>query len=372
MKIAVHAQVLTAPNLFGIGYYLYNLLQALAAARSENTFYLFSGAPLSFAPRCRALCPMIKPRHLPSRCFSYFAFPAMASKMQCDIAFLPKEVAPFCLPMPIVMTAYDLYALKMPQEIRHEFPRSSFVHYRLAKLLHFRRANKILAISEDTKQDLIELCGIPDDRIAVTPLAADPIFSLPIPEEKKKESLRKWGIASAFFLNTSSYWWGRKNLVRLIQAFSRAKKRTHLPHQLVITGKPGPSLEAMRQTILQEGISNDVKLVSYLEREELAALMQSAEALIFPSLHEGFGMPILEAMAAGCPVVTSNISAMPEAAGDAGVLVDPLDVESIAQGIEQVVCDRDLRKQMVAKGFERARTFTWEQTAQKTWDAMQL
>ncbi len=181
--------------------------------------------------------------------------------------------------------------------------------------------------------------------------------------------LRKWGIQSPFFLNTSSYWWGRKNLVRLIHAFAQVKRKHSLPHQLVITGKPGPSLQEMQETILKENLTSHVKLLSYIERDELVAIMQAADALVFPSLHEGFGLPIVEAMAAGCPVVTSGGSAMAEAGGDAALLVDPLEVESIAAGMEKIVCSPHSRDGLIQKGRERSSRFTWENTARATLEA---
>jgi glycosyltransferase involved in cell wall biosynthesis len=176
------------------------------------------------------------------------------------------------------------------------------------------------------------------------------------------------GIDSCFFLNTSSYWWGRKNLVSLIQAFARVKRKLSLPHQLVITGKPGPSLMEMKEMAHQEAVAADVKFLSYVEREEIAALMQSAEALVFPSLHEGFGLPILEAMASGCPVVTSNRSAMKEVAGDSAVLVDPACVDAIVEGMEKVVTNTALREQLIKGGTQRTQLFTWDLTAKKTLD----
>lgn len=366
MRIAVHAQVLTAPKLFGIGYYLYNLLTAIGRMDQCHEFCLFSGHPLNYIPSGNAIAPVPKIGRIPNTCFSYFGFPQMARKTKCDLAFLPKEVTPFGLSIPSVITAYDLYSLKMPKEFKRQFPRSSRVHYAFAKALHFKRAAKILAISQDTKNDLIDLCNVPEERIVVTPLGADAAF---FERVDPSQTLQKFEITSPFFLNTSSYWWGRKNLVRLIQAFARVKRKLSLPHHLVVTGKPGPSLVDMQETIHKEGLADDVKLLSYVEKEELVALMQSAEALVFPSLHEGFGLPILEAMAAGCPVVTSNGSAMKEVAADGAVLVDPLDVDSIAAGMETVATNASLRAQLVEKGAHRAKMYTWDRTAEITLEA---
>ena len=200
----------------------------------------------------------------------------------------------------------------------------------------------------------MDICAIPEDRIVVTPLGIDPRFF----ERKEPAQIlavrEKFQIGDPFFLNNSSYWWGRKNLVRLIQAFAIAKKREGFPNQLVITGKMGPSYAEMKEVIQKEGVDDHVKLLDYVTREETVALMQAADALIFPSLHEGFGLPILEAMAVGCPVVTSNVSAMPEVAGDAALLIDPLHVESIADAIGVIANDKALRHLLIEKGKKEA------------------
>ncbi len=369
MKIGVHSQVLTAPNLFGIGYYLYNLLSAMAKIDLASSFYLISGCPLLHTPEGANLIPTAKDRIVPGKFFSYLGFPIGVEKMKCDLAFMPKETTPFGLSVPVVITAFDLYPYKMSGQLSSEFSWTASMHFKLAKLLHFKRAAKILAISEDTKKDLMDICAIPEDRIAVTPLGIDSCFF------KRKEHgeilavRQKFKIGDPFFLNTSSYWWGRKNLVRLIQAYAMAKKREGFPHQLVITGKIGPSYAEMKEVIYKEGMDEHVKLLDYVSREETVALMQAATALIFPSLHEGFGLPILEAMASDCPVVTSNVSAMPEVAGDAAVLIDPLQVESIADGIGAIASDENLRRSLIEKGKERSRQFTWENTAIKTLQA---
>lgn len=368
MKIAVHAQVLTAPRLFGIGYYLYHLLNALGKDTSSS-FCLFSGRSLQHTPTGGNLTCVPKQKCIPSKCFSYLGFPIGAKALNCNAAFVPKETTPFGLSMPTVITAYDLFPYKMPDELRAEFPRMAAVHFRLAKWLHFKRAAKILAISQDTKNDLIEICKIPEERIVVTPLGVDPLFSQSLPNDHVQAVLRKFDIRSPFFINTSSHWWGRKNLVRLIRSFARAKKQGNLPHQLVIVGLPGPSQRKMLETIHQENVVNDVKLLNYLSREESVALVQSADAMIFPSLHEGFGLPIIEAMASGCPVITSNVSAMPEVAGDAALLIDPFDEEAIAEAITTIAHDDQLKKQLIEKGKERSRLFTWERTAQHTLEA---
>ncbi len=366
MKIAIHSQVLTAPHLFGIGHYLFNLIHALGQINCAHDYFLLSGRPIKHLPSGNRIVPVTK---VPGKCFSYLGFPMGATKLKCDVAFLPKEVTPFGLSIPSVITAYDLYPFKMPKQFKSQCPWTSRIHHHLAKLLHYKRASKILAISEDTKKDLIDICGISKEKIVVTPLGADPLFFESTPSDRKETILKKFNIVSPFFLNTSSLWWDRKNLSNLIHAFAHVKKKHKLPHQLVITGKPGPSLENMKMSISKYQMQNDVKLLNYVDRCEIVALMQSADAFIFPSLHEGFGLPILEAMASGCPVVTSNNSALQEVAGDSAILIDPLQIDSIAHGMETIVMDSAVREQLIRSGKKRVQMFTWENTARITMEA---
>ncbi|MBS0604816.1 MAG: glycosyltransferase family 4 protein [Verrucomicrobia bacterium] len=366
MRVAVHSQVLTARELFGIGYYLFNLMNAIGKLNRNDEYFLLSGRPIGHLPSGNNITAIPKSPGIPRNCFSYLGFPIGVSKAECDLAFLPKEVAPFGLSVPAVITAYDLYPFIMPKEFKSEYPLSSAVHHHLARRLHFRRASKILAISQSTKNDLVEICGVSEEKVIVTPLGADPLFFERLAQDKIEQVLQKYTLRRPFFLNTSSHWWGRKNLSRLIQAFAIARKKHSLPHQLIITGKPGPSLENMKLIIRTEGLEKEVKLLSYVERTEIVAMMQCAEALIFPSLHEGFGLPVLEAMAAECPVVTSNGSALKEVAGECAILVDPLDTDCIAEAIGRIATNPALREQMIACGKRRAHLFTWENTARIT------
>jgi glycosyltransferase involved in cell wall biosynthesis len=180
------------------------------------------------------------------------------------------------------------------------------------------------------------------------------------------QTKERYGIRGNYIINTSSLIWYRKNLSAIIGAFHSYKKKGITNHQLLITGKRGEAYEDIIRLIQSLNLEKDVILTGYISIEDMPILLSSADALVFPSLHEGFGLPILEAMACGCPVITSNCSAMPEVIEDAGILVNPYSEDEIAHAIEKVLKDSDLRRQMRNRGFERAKMFSWENTARET------
>lgn len=189
----------------------------------------------------------------------------------------------------------------------------------------------------------------------------------PCANNKLIETIKqKYGINGNYIINTSSLLWFRKNLVTLVKAYSLCKKRLGMEHKLVITGRRGEAFEDISKLISSLGLESEVILTQYIPKADMPLLLNGAECMVFPSLHEGFGLSVLEAMACGCPVITSGTSSLPEVIGDAGELVDPYDTEQIAGAMEKVLADPELRAKMSKAGIKRAGKFNWEQTAKET------
>lgn len=244
-----------------------------------------------------------------------------------------------------VTTIHDLTPLRFP-EISH--PRIVAAHK--ARLGWVKKeVDKIIAVSEFTKREIVEVLGINPDKITVIHEAPDPSLKA----SNKEEVIRikeKFKILGDYLFVVGGD--PRKNISTIVQAFSRLRKG--MPGtELVIAGK------LWKKIPTKEGI----KLLGHVDREDLATLYSGAQALVYTSLYEGFGLPILEAMQIGCPVVTSNLSSMPEVAADAAVLVDPTSPEEIAKGIEKVLSDR---KRWIKRGKKRASEFSWKKAARKT------
>lgn len=264
--------------------------------------------------------------------------------------FLPKS----CKLVPLVT---DLAVFRMPEV----YDRSRVLLWRLQYKYVRRKAELFLAISEFTKSEMGEVLGIPGEKIRVVPMAC-PEDMAPVEDAAALLELRsKYGLPEKFILfvgNNNP----RKNLERTIRAFDMMKERTCLPHKLVIAGEQGWKFDRDRAL---EGVrhTGEVIFTGFVPDEELPALYTAAELFVFPTLYEGFGMPVIEAQKCGTPVVTSNASAMPEVAGDSAELVDPRDEESICAGMLRVLEDKNRSEELVRKGFKNAGRFSWKKSA---------
>jgi len=240
------------------------------------------------------------------------------------------------------------------------FDRETIIERVLLKLdiRGIKRASHIIAVSQNTRNDLIKYLAIPDDRISVIYNGVD--HSIYKPYNIKLLDRR-------YILYVGSER-PRKNLSRLFEAF--AKLKTEFPElKLVKVGTPGKSETYRRNTMRKSdslGVTQDVILVDFISELELAYYYSSASLLVYPSLYEGFGLPPLEAMACGCPVVTSNTSTLPEVEGKAGIMVNPLDIDSLIEAMRQVLTDNELRDNMIRKGLEQSKKFSWEKAARQT------
>lgn len=258
-----------------------------------------------------------------------------------------------------VCTIHDLIPIDHPEWFNRRF--SAWYEWLLPRLA--KKIQHIIADSQFTKQRIVERLGVKPEKVTVIPLGVDKRFSPRTPEEIQAVR-RSLGIkAPAYMLYVGSLE-PRKNLGRLLQAWARVQPSLGGEVELVVAGAKGSSrvFESVRLDPLPPG----VQFTGYVSDEQLPCLYAGAVALVYPSLYEGFGLPPLEAMACGTPVVTSNGTSLPEVAADAAVLVDPEDVESIAEGIRRVVSSSDLRDNLRRLGLERASRATWERTAERT------
>jgi glycosyltransferase involved in cell wall biosynthesis len=361
MRVCVHAGALSEKNLHGIGFYTLNILRELSKL-NNSSYTLYSNK--EFQWKIAGDNVTTKVLNFPYG-WSYLRLPVEFAKNKYDIAFIPKEVCPPFLSDVSVITVFDLMHLHFPGYVTKAVKR----HFYLAERFSFPRAAKILTISEDTKNDLIKLCHVNPEKILVTPLGYDKNLFKQRNFEEYIAVTEKYHISRPYFINVSSYWWHRKNIPRLIRSFARAIKKGNCNHDLVITGKRGPDYIEMVSIAEGMGVRDRVHFLEYVSSIDLALLINGAVAMVFPSLHEGFGLPIIEAMASGCPVLTSNTSAMPEAAGDAAILIDPLDESALTAGIELLATDEALKSKMRTSGFLQAAKFDWANTAKDTFNA---
>jgi alpha-1,3-rhamnosyl/mannosyltransferase len=270
-----------------------------------------------------------------------------------------------CIPLPLrtpqVLTVFDLSFCRYPDT--HPTPRVRFFekHFysRLPHVTHF------ITVSESIKREMVKTLTLPSEKITVTPLGCDAVFHPRMPAELKPH-LRKWGLSAGEYVFSVGNREPRKNLKGLVEAYKELPATLRRRYPLVLAGGTGWLMSDWARKVEKLGIASDVRMVGYVKQDDLPSLYAGAALLAFPSFYEGFGLPLVEAMASGCPVVTSGISSMPEVMGDAGCLVDPYRVESIREGIRKVLEDPAFRDSLRVKGLARAGMFTWDRCAAAT------
>ncbi len=354
-RIAIDASPAAKKRRTGTEFYTLHLILALARLDSTNqyTLLLNDRVPEEFGDLPSNFVPLEIPRR------TLWAQTRMATelrRLKPDVFFAPANVIPFLRPPRCVTTIHDVAF--------HYFPEcySPLARWYLELTTRFalRTAAKIIAVSQATKDDLVRIYGVDPARIeAVLSGLTVTEAELPTPDQVAA-TLERYEITPPYLLFLGRLE-TKKNVARIVQAFLRLKERG-LPHQLVLGGTPGVGFEEVARLINASPHGVDVVLTGYVGREK-AGLFAGAEAFLFPSLYEGFGFPILEAAAYGVPVVTSDTSALAEVAGEAALLVDPLDVEGIAQATLRVIMDRALRSELVRRGRDRLRAFDWGVTA---------
>lgn len=346
----------------GVRTYISTLLPSLVTLGSEHEFVFFYDHP-----RGKGLFPQVAEIVIPSRngsldrvMWDHIRLPQLVRKHNIDVILFPKGGMPFGLLCKAVPTILDLGYFK--RELR-AYPLADTIYQRWFLKSSARRADHILAISEATKKDIIYYTNVLEQKITVCYLAVPHGFSKTEDKRILEETRRRHRLPSQIILYPGSIS-PRKNVARMIEAFARIQNG--IPHALVMTGTAawgGISVEKLAQ---EYGVSDRIIITGPLTREDLAALYSMATCSLYVSLCEGFGLPIIEAMACGCPVITSSVSSMPEAAGDAAELVDPTNVEEIAEAIIRVVTNASHRTALVDRGYENIRRFTPERLARLT------
>jgi glycosyltransferase involved in cell wall biosynthesis len=367
MHIAINAHLLAHTRSFrraGVSHYIEQVLTHLGVLDRQNCYTIYTtrgldraalGLPANFQVRPSRL-PTINPRvRIP---WEQFLAPLLLRRNKADLFHGTLNVVPLACPVPSVVTIHDLAFIRFPQTFR-AYNRT---YLDFATRLTARRAARILTVSEHTRREVIGLLGVPPERVVVTPNAARAHFRPPLPEALDQLRTRH-GLPEQFLLYVGTLE-PRKNLTTLLEAYVEVARQTNVA--LLIGGGKGWLYTPIFERLAALGLRDRVRFVGYIEEEELPLWYAAATAFVFPSIYEGFGMPPLEAMACGTPVVTSNTSSLPEVVGDAGIMVDPYNAAALATALIDVVRDADLRAELRARGLRRAAHFTWSATAERT------
>jgi len=288
--------------------------------------------------------------------------PKKALANQCDLIHSPAMMAPRKCRLPLVLTVLDLYIFRN----RSAFPiwLQTIMFRRLPKVL--KNSAKIIAISQFTKQEILDFFpDVNENKIMVTHLGVDSIFKK-VADEESLQIKSKYGLAKPFIITVSTIE-PRKNLKNLLRSYALVQNK--LEHDLVIVGAYGWKSADHMTLIHKLKLEGRVKYTGYVDTSDLPALYSAADIFIYPSLYEGFGLPPLEAMACGCPVITSNCSSLPEVVGDAAIQINPKNIEQLAFAIECLIANNDMKEFLREAGLKRASEFSWERCAQETIEA---
>ena len=369
MHIAINAHLLAHTATFrraGVSNYVEALLTHLGQVDRDSRYTVYTtrglgAAALGLPPNFRvrpSLLPTINPRvRIP---WEQLLAPALLRIGGADVYHGVLNVVPLACPVPSVVTIHDLSAFLFPQTFR----RVNRTYTRWAIRAACRRAARILAVSEFTKQEIVRWLHVPPERIVVTYNACDARFAPPAPAELEAFRRSK-GLPERFILTLSTLE-PRKNIPTLLDAYARIAPSTDAP--LIIGGARGWLYEPIVAKAEALGLGEKLRFVGYIDQAEQHLWYAAATVFAFPSLYEGFGMPPLEAMACGTPVVSSSSSSLPEVVGDAGLIVPPADADALADALLRLLADAELRAELRAKGLLQARRFSWRETAERTLD----
>jgi glycosyltransferase involved in cell wall biosynthesis len=359
MRVAIDARKL---HDFGIGTYIRNLLRQLARIDRETEYVLLSAqSDLDIAAQ---LGPNFRTVLEPSPNYSLreqIHVPLLLRRERPDVFHAPHYVLPPAVPCRSVVTIHDCIHLMFPQYLPNKV---AYAYARASMWAAVKRSNCILTVSEASKRDILHFFNVAPEKIVVVYNAIDDHFWLTPPDDEVARVRERYQLDHQFVLYVGNIK-PHKNLVRLIEAFDELRRTGPEELKLLIIGDEISKLPALRRAVHRHKLHKHVRFVGYVSDGTLRILYRLASLFVFPSLYEGFGLPPLEAMASGTPVVASNQSSLPEVTGDAAVLVDPYDVGSIVDGMRRVLTDPVLAAELRRRGPERAREFSWAQSVEK-------
>ncbi|MGA8539208.1 MAG: glycosyltransferase family 1 protein [Terriglobales bacterium] len=360
MKVAIDIRRMTE---FGVGTYIRNVVRTLAQLDRDSKYFLI-GSPAKVA-EFGALPPNFHAVSLDggeNTLKGSLDFRAIVKRLRCDVVHIPHLFwVPRGLGCPYVLTVHDLlehmYGSRDASSLRRT------LHFYLTRRV-LRKAARVIAVSQFTKNEIEKLLAISDDRIEVVYNAIDERFLHGHATDADRELIAQRYLVNYPFILYAGAIRPHKNVVRIIEAFSALKSELQKEQQfpdlkLIIIGDDLSSHPRLRRTVVRSGVQNDVRFLGFVPIEVLRIFYDVAKVFVFPSLYEGFGLPPLEAMAHGTPVVTSNTSSLPEVAGNAALLVNPENVFEIERGLQRALLDPALRAQMKQRGYEQAQRFSW-------------
>lgn len=358
MRIAIDARMITYT---GIGRYIQNLIENLAKIDQGNEYTAIVNDTWKGIAKRGGLKFQRPFVNIPIySVMEQLLLPVEIRRSGPDLVHYPSFNMPLINNKPVVATIHDLVYYLDPDACPNKF-----AHYYARFMFNraVRISMKIITDSEYVKNDIVKHLGVRPDKIEVIHLGVDELYKPQTDDDLLNDVKKRYNIRDEYIFYAGNHH-PRKNLLRLVQAYSRIKNKDK--YRLVLTGKIDPRRAELYQTVRDLGMDKRVHFIGSVPEQDLPALYSMATLFVFPSLNEGFGLPPLEAMACGTPVITSNVTSLPEVVGDAAIMADPMDVESLADNIDKVLGSLDLRSELREKGLKRASLFKWEEAARRT------
>ncbi len=362
MKIAVNARELLKGRMEGIGRYIFETTRQMVLDHPDDKFFFFFDRKYDpsfiFADNVTPVVIYPQARH-PLLWYIWFeiAIPYYLKKYKIDVFYSGDTYLSMKTKVPTLLVCHDIAYKHYPNHIKKihlDYYENNFSKYH-------HRADHIVAVSEFTRQDIIKLYKLDPNKVSVGHNATPKGFQSASSNEKIKIR-KKLTNDKPYFIYVGSLH-PRKNVVNLIKAFDLFRKQHNTNHKLILVGRMAWNNEALKEVYNTTEYRDDIIFTGQVSNEELPKYLASADALTYVSVFEGFGIPILEGMSSGTPVITSNVSSMPEVAGDAALLIDPHDPMSIADGMWKIISDKDFKNDLITKGYERVKAFSWQKTA---------
>ena len=369
MKIAVNTRELLKGRMEGIGRYIFETTRQMVLDHPEDEFFFFFDRKYDpsfiFADNVTPIIIHPQARH-PLLWYIWFeiAIPYYLKRYKIDVFYSGDTYLSMKTKVPTLLVCHDVAYKHYPKHIKKihlDYYENNFAKFH-------KRADHIVAVSEFTRQDIIKIYNLNPDKVTVGHNSTPKGFK-PFSPNEKIEIKKKLTNGQAYFIYVGSLH-PRKNVVNLIKAFDYFKKQNNTNHKLVLVGRMAWKNEELQEVFTTTEYRDDIIFTGHVSNEDLPKYLAAADILTYVSVFEGFGIPILEGMSSGTPVITSNVSSMPEVAGDAALLIDPHNPESIAEGMWKVVSNSEFRDDLITKGYERVKVFSWKKTASHIYGEM--
>jgi glycosyltransferase involved in cell wall biosynthesis len=363
MKIGINSPNIASGYLTGVEQYIISLIESLVKIDEKNRYTIYTDRNFSF-PRLGSQIFYIKTNSTLKRfIWDCLSSANRAHKDGLQLLHCTKSVLPLFLSCPGIITIYDLIFFHTPKYYSLHWR----AYWKTVIELSAKRAVALVTISNSTAEDIVKFLHIPIEKIYVVYPGVDhDLFKYPLGSVYRENVLKKLGLVGSFILTGCVALQSRKNIEGVLEAYYLCHKQNREMPKLVVVGPEGLGTDKIYKTCRKLGIGKYVTFTGYVDRNDLPFIYSAAEVFIYASFYEGFGLPILEAMACGCPVIASNIKPLIETAGGAALLVDPYNVQSISEGINRLLNDKCLRGDLIEKGLKRAEQFSWDKAARQT------